>query len=725
MARLSSGPGFDVAGNPTSFSNSKQNDMTIDSSRIDQARELFEAGDYAAAEAIFREALQENPDHPQILMMVGLCVRGRGRVEEGVALLKQAAGAGGDDCEVHVHLARARLDQGDVEGARESLKNCLTISPNHLQARTLLGQIELHSGRPRAAAESLQTALRVDPDHAPALAGLAMALLESGRASEARSYAEKAVRNDPKNITAQIAMAQVFQALGHASFAEQCLRNALELQPNSAEIWAALGGIQARNGQHADAAHALNQAVRYGSRTDMTLLGLASSLHKLGRLDDARRIIEQFIADMPDHPGARAKLAEIHLDREQPEQARPILANLEHEQAASITLLRARLAEASGELDQAHALAAELHRHDNNEIADKARMLTARVARARGSAVVARKALDPLIKAGRREPQASWMLADIVAESGQLDRAREILERLIDKDTQITAATRARTARRLALMLDRAGQYEQAGQFLEQPGWESCDYLPRILKDSPAPLYEAYQAIDTLHWDDLSVDDGRPQPVFILGWPGSGRDLLLSALEGQPAVTMMERTTGQRRREALGVPINPAQLTDVDEGRLRIGRKRFLGELRGVQVGAAVVDPSWWEAASVAALGRFFPGARVILPRAEPAAQELYWLMAGYRNIEQMLAAKNEDDELLNHLKPMLPLNFIEVELEDLLDQPGQELDRLARSLGIEFDAQTSRKLMAGAEETPYVNARHWHHYSSRLSSGVSLFDEF
>lgn len=699
--------------------------MTIDTSQIDQARELFEAGDYAAAEPIFREALQETPDHPQLLMMVGLCLRGRGRVEEGLAMLRQAAAVGEDDSQVHVHLARALLDQGDIQGARDSLKNCLSISPNHLDARTLLGQIELHSGRPRAAADSLQSALRVDPDHAPALAGLAMALLESGRAAEARTHAEKALRSNPQEITAQMAMAQVFQALGHTGFAEQCLRNALKLQPNSAEIWAALGGILSTNGQHAEAAHALNQAVRYGSRSELTLLGLASSLHKLGRLDDAQRIIERFITDHPEHPGARAKLAEIHLDRNQPDQARPILADLAGETAAPIVLLKARLAEASGDFEQAHALATDLHHHDNTEISDKARMLSARVARARGAAVAARKALAPLIEAGRREPQASWMLADIVAEGGQLERAREVLEQLINNETGITATTRARTARRLAMMLDRAGEYEQAGQFLEHPGWQTCDYLGQILKNSPAPFYEAYRAINKLDWNAVSVDDGRPQPVFVLGWPGSGRDLLLAVLEEQQVLNKLDASKIQGRREALGVPLTPAQLADVDDGRLRIGRKRFFSELRGMQIGAAVIEPCWWEAASVAALGRYFPGASVIVPQAEPAALELYWLMAGYKNVEQMLAAKNEDDELLNHLKPLLPLNFIEIELEELLNQPEQQMARLGGQLGVDIDNESSLKLKAAIEESPYENARHWHRYSARLSSGVSLFDEF
>jgi len=691
--------------------------MTIKSNRIHQANELLESRNYAAAEAVFREALQDNPEHPRLLMMVGLCLRGQGRTDEGLAMLKQAAMTAKDDSEVHTYLARALLDQGNIEAARNSLKQCLSISPNDLHGRTLLGQIELYSGRPRAAADSLHAALRVDPDHLPALVGLARALIESGRAAEASKHAEKAVKDNPEDITAQMAMAQVFQALGHGGFAEQCLRNALELQPKSAQIWSALGSILVANGRHDDAVHALNKAVHHGSRTELTILALASSLHKLGRLQAAQQVIGPFIAEHPERAGPRAMLAEIYLDRQQPEQARALLTGLADEDAASVVLLKARLAETSGELDQAHDLASDLHDHDNTEIADKSRILSARIARARGAAVAARKALDPLIKAGRCEPQASWLLADIVAESGQLERAREILEKLINNEAHFSAITRTRTARRLALMLDRAGEFEQAGQFLQQPGWKTCHCLTRILNDSPAALQQGYQAIDSLDLDQRAIDDGRPQPVFILGWPGSGRDLLLRALTDHCSLAMLDRTTGQRRRDALGLPLNPAQLANVDDGRLRIGRKRFFSELRGSEVGSAVIDPSWWEATSLPALGRFFPGARVILPRAESAAQELHWMMAGFTNIDQMLAAKNADETLLAHLRPLLPLHFIDIELTELIDHPTDSLDRLGQQLGTDFDSETHLKLKAAVAESAYESARHWHHYGKQLLS--------
>jgi tetratricopeptide (TPR) repeat protein len=660
--------------------------MTTDSSRIAKARELFGAGEYSGAQTIFQEALQEFPDDPQLLMMVGLCLRRQGRLDEGIAMLEQAVQAAEDDAEVHVQLARARLDQGDIESARQSIRRCLSDNPNHLYARTLMGQIELHSGRPQAAIESLRTALRVDPDFVPALTGLAIALVELGRSDEARAHADKAVRKDSRDIGAQIAMARVFQAQGHTFFAEQCLRNALELQPDSAEIWAALGDIQASNGHHADAVKALNQALKLGSRTVQDLLKLAGSLRKLGRLDEARQVLARIISDRPEHAEARTRLAEIHLDQDQPEQARSLLAELDSDETPLVILLGARLAEISGQLEQAHAMAAGVHDHDDIEIADQARLLSARIARVKGAAVAARKALEPLINAGRREPQASWLLADIIAADGRIGDARKILERLIESREKFPDSTRARTARRLALMLGRAGEHEDAAKFLAIEGWRTSDYLPRILGQKAAPLFQAYRSLKSLDWSPLEPDDDRPQPIFILGWPGSGRDLLLAALAEPPGGMLLDSATTQRRRDALGLPLDPEKLARLDSPLIRLGRKRFLGELRGAPAiaGTTLIDPDWWEAASLPALARHFPQANVILPRVEAGALELFWRMSGFQDIEPMLAAWNEDEALLDHLRPTLPLNFIEVDLEVLLDQPEQTLKRLGERIGLE-----------------------------------------
>ncbi len=694
-----------------------------DPSNINQARELFLAEEYAAAEPLYRDALQASPEDPHLLLMLGLCLRGQGDAPGSLALFEKAAQFGEDEAEAHFYLARALIDQGDTDGARASLKRCLTISPNHIDGRTLLGEMELRAGRPLAAIDSLQAALRIAPEHPPVLASLALALIETGRTDQARAYAEQAVKADPRNVTAQVAMARSFQALGHFGFAEQCLRNALELRPNTNELLASLGGVLAANGQHGEAAQMLGQAIRNGMRTELTMLGLAISLQRLGRYGEAQKTIEEFLAYRPEHMGARAKLAEVHLDRKQLQEAGRILDDLDQMGAVPmITLLQARLAESKGDLDRAHALAATLHLVDDTAVSDQARLLSGRVARARGAAVAARKALDPLIQAGRREPLASWLLAEAIAAGGQIERSREVLERLLANKRVMTPPMEAQTTRRLAIILSRAGHHEDAKKFLDNPGWRHCDYLPQILKDSPALMFNAYLGMDEPDWDELPAPDGGPDPVFVLGWPGSGRDLLLAALEANPAVTVLAPAGGRHRREALGIPLKPAQLASMDEARFRLGRKRFFKELRA-SGNQTIIEPCWWEAASLPALARYFPGARIIVPQAQTQALEMFWRLAGYQDIDEMLAARNEDEELLAHLRPLLNLRFIDIDLESLLAQPERELDQLGTALDLGLDSSGHQQMASQLAESPYHSARHWQHYSGSLTSAVSIFD--
>ncbi|TVR92905.1 MAG: tetratricopeptide repeat protein [Wenzhouxiangellaceae bacterium] len=690
--------------------------MSHESSVIDQAREQFQAGNFTTAEALFREALREKGDDPRLMMMIGLCLQRSGRAEDGLEQLQAAAALDPDDPGIQHQLASALVDLGRPEQARAPLKRCLTADPNHLLARTLLGHLELADQQTRAAADCFQAALRIDRDHPPALTGLAMAQLRLGQPEKARAHAERAAAQEPGNAAAQFALAQAYDALGHSGFAEQCLRNAAQIQPDSGRIWAALGTLLGRNGQYADAVQALNRALKLGAGTNRVWLGLASSLQQLGRLDEAQTMVERFLQRVPDNPVGQALLVELLLDRGKTEQARTVIQRLAAEQGPRITLLRARLAEATGELDQAHALASELHHADETALADAARLLSGRVAKARGTAVIARKALQPLIEAGRHEPASSSLLADTIAAGGQIDRARDVLERLVNDQARYTPSVRARGARHLARLLDRAGEHADASQFLELPGWHHCELLQRLATDSPAALQAAWDQETDFGEKTAAIEDGRSNPIFILGWPGSGRDLLLAALDKQAGGVQLSQERERNRREALGLPLEPEQLRQLDEGRLRLGRKRFLGELRGRSdsAGKPVIDTSWWEMTALPALARHFPGASVIVPRADTEALAFFWLLAGYRDLDRMQSEYAAERRRFLHFKPRLNLNFVDLGLKDLLDQPAETLATLGASLGLNFDEPALQGLASARRDTPYDNMHNWPHYRQK-----------
>jgi Tfp pilus assembly protein PilF len=694
--------------------------MTTDSSRLEQAQEHFQSGNFQAALSVLEQALQDEPDDSQLLTLSGLCLQRLGRASEGVTQLAKASEQAPADAEIQYLLASAQLDLGQTDPARHSIDRCLKADPNHLRARTLLGHIELRRQHPQAAANCFQAALRIDPDYPLALTGLAMALLGTGQPELARSNAERAASLDPNNAMTQIALARSYQALGHDNFAEQCLRNAASLHPRSGQIWGSLGALLGKTGQHREAIDAFKRALRLGVDTNRIRLGLASCQQQLGQLHEAHDTVVNFLAEQPDQPVGLALMVEILLDLKRTDQAAALLERLlKIEQGPRVTLLRARVAEARQDHVEAHALASELHQQSDQELADAARLLSGRVARARGTAVAARKALQPLIDAGRHEPTASWLLADTIAAGGHVERAREVLERLVGNQMQVTPAVRARTARRLAMLLDRAGEHAEADRHLELPGWRNCDLLARLAQDSPADVRAAWNQPGESLPEAGPIDDGRPDPIFVLGWPGSGRDLLLSVLEEQGELVMLDPAREKVRREALGLPLLPRDIPALDEGRIRLARKRFFSELRGQRLpdNGGVVDSGWWEVTSLPALARFFPGATVLVPWAETPALEYHWLLAGYRDIDTMLSAYREERQRFLRLKGQLKLNFIELAVPDLVEAPGPSLAPLGEQLGVGFSAQLEQRLGAGIADSPYAAMQYWSQHRQRLAS--------
>ncbi|MFN2334425.1 MAG: hypothetical protein ABR550_08385, partial [Wenzhouxiangellaceae bacterium] len=98
-----------------------------------------------------------------------------------------------------------------------------------------------------------------------------------------------------------------------------------------------------------------------------------------------------------------------------------------------------------------------------------------------------------------------------------------------------------------------------------------------------------------------------------------------------PAVFTLPAEGERRRLEALVQPATPELLDELDEGSLRMGRRRFMRGLAARSADAVVLDAGWWHATGIPALARFFPGTTVFWPEADARDLALQWRVSGYR----------------------------------------------------------------------------------------------
>ncbi len=106
---------------------------------VEEALALAVDGQYSRAAEILEEELRSSPNQTQWLYYLGLCRLFGGDPREGQRLLARSVELGAEFPEAYLWLAKARLQQGDEQGAREAAAAGLRRFPHHVKLRLLAG----------------------------------------------------------------------------------------------------------------------------------------------------------------------------------------------------------------------------------------------------------------------------------------------------------------------------------------------------------------------------------------------------------------------------------------------------------------------------------------------------------------------------------------------------------------------------------------------------------
>ncbi len=661
---------------------------------------MLQEGRFSDAAAACREALGEAPDNPDLRMLMGLCDEAAGRPDSAKAWMEKALDSDADHPAARYHFGRLLLASGEDDQARQMLDQCVARDPNHAAARTLLARLDQRAGQVDAAIEGLRTALRADEEHAPAHAGLAILLLRQGDVEGANSHASRAVRLRPADAYSQITMAQVFQAQGHLDFAEQCLRNALEQQPEHAPLKAALEQLQRvrqPGGDEANTPEALLARMRDHYRSGRTAAAAEVALSLQYRIDASSSDVLAVAEVLMD-------AGQVDASAEMLERADPNLPRLD--------LSMARLLAVQGQLEQALDRLARLFSSEEPSLRHDARRLSADLNLRSNRLDGALQVLLPLVEEPDLPPSTVRMIAQLQHVSGDTAAARKMLEAMLARD-EVAGAEKAVSHNLLGRILDESGAYAAAARHLTEGGWRDPFMVGELEQVSPQSLRDAWG--DFANWPHANtpVDDGRRAPLFVTGWPGSGREALLPALAAMPGMRVLPPDELTRRRELLGLPASPESVGALGENDVRKRRKRYL--LGGGDDQALPLEPGLPEATALPAIARLFPGARVIRLTACESALRLHWLLAGCRDIDRMVEVWQDEERLYDQMKERLPLQLLEIDVDELAGNPDHAVGVLGEFLAVGGGESLGQTLTQAFQQAGYRATGHWKHYREIL----------
>jgi tetratricopeptide (TPR) repeat protein len=251
------------------------------------ALENHQQGFLDQAAQLYLNVLSREPEHADAWHLLGVVAHQQGRNADAIDLIRQALARKPGVAMYHANLAEAYRALAQYELAALSAKTALSLQPDFAEPANTLGLLFLEQKQPAAAIELFELALAKKPNFALAYNNLANAHRLLGDIDQALRYFRRAVDIDPRLAEAHSNLGhllleekQPHQALGHC-------RAAVRLKADSAEAHGNLGNVLRELGRLEEAKQCYTEALRLSPKLAMLYNNMGQALQEEGKLDEA------------------------------------------------------------------------------------------------------------------------------------------------------------------------------------------------------------------------------------------------------------------------------------------------------------------------------------------------------------------------------------------------------------------------------------------------------
>ena len=250
-------------------------------------RQYHAKGDLSKAKNIYQQVLKVDPNHPEVLHLLGVIAHQVGENDRAVELITKAIAIHPDYAEAHSNLGNAFQELGKLDEAITSHHKAIVLNPNLAEVHYNHGITLLSLGRLDEAIASYREALTRNPDYAQAHHNLGVVLKEQGKLVEAVSFYRKAIVLAPDFAEAHFNLANALNNLGRLDEAIISYREAVTRNPDYAEAHNNLGVALKELGRPDEAVISYHEALALKPGYVEAHSNLGNSLKELGRLEEA------------------------------------------------------------------------------------------------------------------------------------------------------------------------------------------------------------------------------------------------------------------------------------------------------------------------------------------------------------------------------------------------------------------------------------------------------
>ncbi|HBR96518.1 MAG TPA: hypothetical protein DD979_03960 [Gammaproteobacteria bacterium] len=219
-------------------------------------------GDYAQAEAHFRDALAQDPRFYQATNNLGNALQRQGKFADAIAAYEQALATQPDLAAPWNNLGNLQQQLGCNDTAIRLFQRAIALAPEVPEHWNNLGIAYADNGQADLALAAYEKALALDPQYSQALNNTGNLLLTMNRYREARASFEAATQSNQHIPEAWNGVGYAEKLLGRLQPAVRHFQRAIDLNHAYAEAWNNLGLTYADQGQLDKALDAFRAALK-------------------------------------------------------------------------------------------------------------------------------------------------------------------------------------------------------------------------------------------------------------------------------------------------------------------------------------------------------------------------------------------------------------------------------------------------------------------------------
>lgn len=246
-----------------------------------------QSGQLAQAEAIYRQILQVQPEHPDALHLLGVIAHQVGQHEAAVDMIGKAVKLAPQSPEYPANLGESLRALGRLDEAVAAYRKAIRLNPKFAPAYNNLGITLKQQGKDTEAIAAYRRAIAVKPDYPQALNNLAIALKDQGDLAGAIEHYRRAIALDPASAEAHNNLGVALKEQGLPDQALECFRQAITLKADFAEAYEGLGSALRALGRLDEAINAYRSAIRLNPRFAEACNNLGVLLKDTGRSAEA------------------------------------------------------------------------------------------------------------------------------------------------------------------------------------------------------------------------------------------------------------------------------------------------------------------------------------------------------------------------------------------------------------------------------------------------------